>query len=223
MRLPGSTGGLPAILSRVRKKMTMANGTQTHDSGEKKLAWKPRRNTTGVLPDAPVGEWEARVVKGKCKVTVTQKGDPRLLIPFKLEKAAEEENESFLGAEVVMSVIIFDEEDPERRRASNMMKGRLRNLCERLDIEFGDVYPEECSSPDDFKALFDAIEGGVCTIWTTHNKRTNESGEEQVDTEIKFSKPGGGASAAHADEEEAEDDAPRGKAAAKHGKTSKRR
>ena len=192
----------PKTEQRTREtSMNMANGTQTHD--DKKLSWKPRKLSKEILPDAPEGEWEARIPKGKSKVTVTQKGDPRILISFKLEKAADEENEKFQGAEVTFSAIIFDEEDPDRRRASNMMKGRLRALCEWAGVELADVFPEECNSPEDFKALFDAVEGSTGTVWTVHSKRKAESGEEMTDTEVRFSKPGGGAQARR--EEESDD------------------
>lgn len=182
--------------------MNMANGTTTQD---RKLSWKPRKSSKDVLPDAPVGEWEASVLK-KCKVTVTQKGDPRILIPFRLDKAMEEENEKYQGATVTLAIIFFDEEDSEKVRGSNMMKGRLRALCEALDVNYDEVYPENIESEEDFRPLFDAIEGKKgFTLWTVHNKRTLESGEEVLDTEVRFSKPGR-AQPQHADAE----DEPRG-------------
>jgi hypothetical protein len=175
--------------------MNMANGTQTHGNGrggEKKLAFKPRKTSTEIKPDAPEGEWEALIPKGKCKMLVTKNGDPRLIIPFKLEHAADEKNESFQGSEVAHSIIIFDEDDATKRRGANMMKQRLRALCNALDIDVGHVYPEEVSSEEDFRPLFDALEGSKLTIWTTHSKRLAESGEEITDTEVRFSKPGSG-------------------------------
>jgi hypothetical protein len=188
--------------------MTMANGTSTHN-GDKKLAWKPRKTSTEIKPDAPEGEWEALIPKGKCKVLVTQNGDPRLLIPFKLVTANDDRNEAHQGSEVTFSVIIFDDEDAEKRRGANMMKTRLRSLCNALDIDFGEVYPTEVNEPSDFDPLFAAIEGKRITIWTTHSKRLNaQTGEEQTDTEVRFAKPGSGLKTVSKDSDEDEDDRP---------------
>lgn len=197
--------------------MNMANGTTSH-GGEKKLAWSPRKTSTEIKPDAPEGEWEAQIPKGKCKVTVTQKGDPRLVIPFKLVTANDEKNEAHQGAEVSFSVIIFDDEDPEKRRGANMMKTRLRNLCIACDVDFGEVYPTEVTEPSDFDILFGALEGKKLTIWTVNTKRRNEqTGEEQTDTEIRFSKPGAGLVTKGADDEA--DERPKAKA---KGKTARK-
>ena len=159
---------------------------------EKVLAFKPRKTSTEIVPDAPEGEWESRIPKGKCKMTVTQKGDPRLIIPFKLEKADDEKNEPFQGSEVSMSIIVFDEEDNEKRRGANMMKGRLRALCEAVEVDWEELYPTEVSKAEDFDPLFRALEGKTLTIWTVHTTRTNDSGETITDTEVRFKKPGAG-------------------------------
>jgi hypothetical protein len=188
---------------------------------DKKLAWKPRNTSTEIKPDAPEGEWEAQIPKGKCQVKVTQKGDPRLIIPFKLVTANDEKNEAHQGAEVGFSVIIFDDEDPEKRRGANMMKTRLRNLCNACDVDFGEVYPTTVEKPEDFNDLFAAIEGKRLTIWTVNTKRVNEtSGEEQTDTEIRFTKPGSGLVTKKADNDDDEDEKPAKKTAAK--KSTKR-
>ena len=183
---------------------------------DKKLQFKPRKSSTENIPDAPEGEWEALIPKGKCKVTVTQKLDPRLIIPFKLEKAEDEKNETFLGSEVSMSVIIFDDSDNEKRRGANMMKDRLRNLCNACDVDFGDVYPTDIESEEDFKPLFSALEGKRLTIWTIHTTRQNDSGETITDTEIRFKKPGSGLVTKGADADD--DDKPGKKKAAAGGK-----
>jgi hypothetical protein len=192
--------------------MVMANGTQTQ---EKKLQFKPRKSSTEIQPDAPEGEWESLIPKGKCKVLVTQKGDPRLIIPFKLEKAEDEKNEPFQGSEVSMSIIIFDDADPEKRRGANMMKGRLRALCEAADLDFGEVYPTEVNDASDFDPLFRALEGKRLTVWTVHTKRTAESGEEVTDTEVRFKKPGAGLVTKGASDDD--DERPGKKASAKKG------
>jgi hypothetical protein len=189
----------------------MNNGTTT----ERRLSWKPRTSSKEIVPDAPEGEWEASIPKGKIKVTSTQKQDPRLLIPFRLDKAADKANESYQGATVPLSIIFFDEEDPERIKAANMMKVRLRAACEALGVDYDEVYPETIETEEDFNAIKDAFEGKSATIWTVHTSRKTENGETIVDTDIRFSKPGR-ASARHEDEE----DEPR---KGKGGKTSKGR
>ena len=171
-----------------------SNGMATQES---RIKFKPRTTTHEIQPDAPEGEWQARILKGKSKALVTQKGDPRLIMQLKLEKAEDEKNEKFQGAEVSFSVIFFDDDDPERKRACNLMKGRLRGLCEAVDVEYADVYPTDIRDdhPDKvfgFRKLFDALEGKTLHLWTRHNRRAQESGEEVVDTEIAFRAPGAG-------------------------------
>jgi hypothetical protein len=170
--------------------MPMANGTATQQEG--KLRFKPRKTSTEQIPDAPEGEWEALIPKGKCKFTVTQNGDPRIIIPFKLVKAEDEKNETYQNSEVNLQVIIFDDEDNEKRRAANMSKGRLRALCEACDIVFGDVYPSEVSTEHDFDKLFAAVEGKKVQVWTVHTTYTNQSNETVQQTEIRFKEPGAG-------------------------------
>ena len=197
----------------------MANSASTQNSKDKKRSWKPRKTSTEIKPDAPDDEWEDPIPKGKCKVLVTQKGDPRLVIPFKLVTANDEKNESHQGSEVSVSIIIFDDEDPEKRRGANMMKTRLRNLCNALDVDFGEVYPTEVNSEEDFDPLFAAIEGQKLTVWTVNSKRINEStGEEQTDTDVRFSKPGSGLATKGKDDEDEEDVKP-----AKNAKKTTRR
>lgn len=185
--------------------MTMSNGTQ-----DQKLQFKPRKIAKVQQPDAPEGEWGARIPKGKCKMLITRAGDPRLIIPFKLEKAEDEANEKYQGAEVQLSIIVFDVEDATKRKGSNMMVGRLRALCETVDVEFDEVYPDEVTDKSDFDKLFTALEGKTLTIWTVHTTRKVESGETITDTEIRFKKPGAGLVTKGADKDE--DEAPaRGK------------
>jgi hypothetical protein len=68
----------------------------------------------------------------------------------------------------------------------------MRGLCEALDIDFGDVYPEELDSIDDLTPLIEAIEGKSVTIWTVHRKSVMASGEEMVNVDIRFKAPGTG-------------------------------
>ena len=51
-------------------------------------------------------------------------------------------------------------------------------------------------------AEFKAIEGKDLTVWTVHNKRQNDSGEEIVDTEVRFKEPGSGLVTKGADSDE---------------------
>lgn len=161
-----------------------------------KLKFKARK-TSSENTYVPQGEWEALIPKGKCRVSETGNGDPKLIIPFKLLTAAEEANEGHQGAEVPMSVVIFDDvSDPTKQRGANMMKDRLRGLCNAIDVDFGDVYPAEMDPEhkDGFGGcgrLFNAIEGKKLTIWTVHSSRDN-NGETITDVEIRFKKPGSG-------------------------------
>jgi hypothetical protein len=194
--------------------MAMANGTATQ---EKKLQFKPRKTSTEIQPDAPEGEWEFLIPKGKCKVLVTQAGDPRLIIPHKLEKAADEKNEAHQGSEVNQAVIIFDDEDAEKRRGANMMKGRLRALCEAVDVDFGEVYPTDVGDASAFDPLFRALEGKRGTCWTVHTTRVAGSGETVTDTEIRYRKPGAGLVTKGADDDEGSERPGSKKAPAKKG------
>jgi hypothetical protein len=168
-----------------------------------KLEFKPRKTSAEIKPDAPPGEWTALIPKGKCKVKKTAKDDPMLVIPFKLKEAHDEKNESHQGSEVTMMVVIFDDSDSERLRASNMMKGRLRGLCEALDLDFADLYPDgEISSSAAFDKLFAAIEGQELRIWTLNSTRKGANGDDITDTEIRFKAPGSGLSTPKESDEE---------------------
>ena len=183
----------------------MANGTATTD---KKLQFKPRKSSHEQQPDAPQGGWSGRILKGKCKVTVTQNGDPRLLIPIKLEKAMEEENENFQGAEVTFSATVFDDNDADKRRAANINKRELSALCTACGVDFSEVYPTEINSADDFTPLFKALEGQTLDLWTVHTTYTAQSGEAVNKTDIRFKKPGAGLVTKSADDDEDEDERP---------------
>lgn len=163
---------------------------QTSTSNGQKLQFKPRTTSTELQPDAPEGGWTARIVKGQCKVTKTQNGDPRLVVPMKLEKAHEEKNEKFQGTVIQWGAIVFDDADETKRRAANINKRELRTLIEACDGDFAEVYPTSVSSADDFDAIIEAIEGHTLDVWTVHTHYTAQSGEEVNKVEIRFRKPG---------------------------------
>jgi len=166
--------------------MTMSNGTT------QRLQFKPRKATLENRPDAPEGGWKFLIPKGSCKVTATSKGDPQLIIPHKLVEALDEKNDVFQGSQVAQRVIFFDEADPERLRASNMSKDRLRHLCTAVDVEFADVYPTEINDASSFDALIKALEGTQGTCWTVHTSRQMDGGEMVTDTEIRYREPKAG-------------------------------
>ena len=154
---------------------------------EKKGTFRRRRVSAEIVRDVPEGEWKFLISKGTCRVTVTQAGDPRLLIPFQIEKI--DENDGTLRGQVTLSVIVFDDEDSEKRHAANMMKSRLRGLCEAVNVDLAVSYPTEVSEASDFDPLFRALEGKRGTCWTVHRKLQAQSGETITDVEARFSKP----------------------------------
>jgi hypothetical protein len=126
-------------------------------------------------------------------VTAPEKGgDPGVTWEFKLEKAEDKKNEHFQGSTITQRSTFYDEADSNRRKAANMQLTWLRSLCEACDVEFSEVYPAELTSSDDLTALIDAIEGKRITIWTVHRKSQTTSGEDMVNVDIRFKKPGRG-------------------------------
>jgi hypothetical protein len=193
--------------------MTMSNGT----TQDKTLLYKPRKTSTEIKPDAPEGEWEFSVPRGQCKMIVTQNGDPRLIIPHQLDTAATEGNEGFQKAIVNQSIIIFDDNDAERIKGANMMKRRLRALCEAVGLDFGEVYPAELTGrKGEFDGLFQSLEGKKGTCWTVNKTRKMSSNEEVTDTEIQYSAPGAGLRAKPVESDDS-DDRPGSRKAAKKG------
>jgi hypothetical protein len=169
--------------------MVMANGQTA------RVQFKPRKTVTEIQPDAPEGEWGALIPKGRTKITTTapeKGGDPVINWEFKLEKAEDEKNEHFQGQVITTRSTFYDASDSNRRKAANMQLTWLRSLCEACDVEFSEVYPEELSSPDDLTPPIDAIEGKRITIWTVHRKSQSASGEDMVNVDIRFKKPGAG-------------------------------
>lgn len=165
--------------------MQMANGT-----AEPRLSFKPRKTTTEIRPDAPDGEWEFKIPKGKSKVKVTQKGDPMIVIGLKLVKAMDEKNEAHQGSEITFSFIVYDAEDAEKRRAANMHNARLLAFADNVDIDLTKCWPKELTgSVDDFQEFFDEIEGKSGTCWTKNGMERQQNGEETNRTEVLFKDP----------------------------------
>jgi hypothetical protein len=168
----------------------MANGAQAQ-----KIQFKPRKTVTEIQPDAPEGEWEVTIPKGRSKIFATapeKGGDPGINWEFKLLKAEDEKNESFQGSTINQRTTFYDQSDSARRKAANMQLQWMRGLCEACDVDFSEVYPESLESSDDLSPLIDALEGKSLTIWTVHRKSTTASGEEMLNVDIRFKKPGAG-------------------------------
>jgi len=183
--------------------MVMANG-QT-ESSSRKVEFRPRKFSHDDIPLAPEAKWMGRIVKGTCKATMTGDGDPKLSMPFKLEKADDPAHEKFQGMEIPFSVTLVDDANVKRTRAANFARGRLRTLCEAMDLEFAEVFPGEIKSLKDFDPFFRAVEGKLIELWTAENTFRASSGEQVTNIEVRFSAPGAGLATKGDDEEEEEE------------------
>lgn len=198
--------------------MSMANGTATQDA---KMKFKPRKTATEVKPDAPEGEWEVVIPKGKCKKVVSQNEDPGVRVAFQLKVAADEKNETFQGTILYQGIYFYDEADGEKRRAANMSLGFAKGLCEATGVDFDEVYPKAVNTLDDLDPFVEALEGQKLTIWTVHRPGKSASGEPILNIDIRFKKPGSSlVTKGNDDEEEEENEDRPGKKPAK--KSSKK-
>jgi hypothetical protein len=158
---------------------------------EKKLSFKPRTMSKTDHPDAPDGGWDAIIPKGRSKASVStdEEKNPVANIVFKLLKADEEENESHQGSEISQRFTWYDIEGyPNRKKADNMNRGRIRGMCEAVELEFDEVYPEEVKTMKDIEDFIEAFEGKKLKIYT--RTRTYESnGEQRNQTEVLFRDP----------------------------------
>lgn len=198
--------------------MTMANG-----AAAQKIQFKPRKTVTEIQPDAPEGQWDVLIPKGRSKISATapeKGGDPVITWEFKLEKADDEKNESFQGSTINQRSTFYDQADSARRKAANMQLTWIRGLCEACEVEFSEVYPEELNDADDLTPLVDALEGKRLTIWTVHRKSTTASGEEMLNVDIRFKKPGAGLVSKTADDDN--EDRPGNKGKGAKSKTGRR-
>lgn len=135
-----------------------------------------------IPPDAPAGEWTATCSVKKSKTS--KDNYPMLILEWKITEAADEVNESFVGASTSDFVTFF----PEGHRASKMGKLKVKALCEHMEIDL-DVIPTRIASYDDLADLIAGLDGQSATIWTIVRDRS-DTGEKV--TEIRYSKPGGG-------------------------------
>jgi hypothetical protein len=146
-------------------------------------------NMSEIPPDAPVGQW---VTSQRVKVRVSAKGDPMLVIDFKLEEALTEGNESSVGSKVTQFLVIRG----ANHQYVKMYRQQLNDLCEGLKIQVPRFTTLQNAS--DFDEFIAEVEGVKGTPWTTH-KTDKATGE--VRTEISFRAPRGTVSAASEESE----------------------
>ena len=186
--------------------MTMANGAATQERGGKvrKMDFKEvEYDINEIAPDAPEGEWTVTVPRGKCKVQPTKEDKyPMLIVPLRLDSYdGEEEGEEFekaLGTELSVMIVFFGN---EKARAARMGKLRLRQLCEKADVDL-DLVPKKIRAPEDLEDLINALEGKKFGIFTKHSVR-KDTGETVV--EVQFQKPGALTSNSGREDDEDED------------------
>lgn len=160
----------------------------TNGSGDSKqtLTYRPVKFNAGqILPDLPVGEFQAVILPGKVKVKPMKAGYPMLTVNMRVTGAADEENAHYTGSQTTARVIFWPDAAGFKANAS---KRTLANLCEQAGVDL-DIIPSEISSDEDLLPLCQALEGQNVTIWTSH--RTNaQTNETQV--EVSFRAPPGG-------------------------------
>lgn len=187
----------------------MAANTQRQSSSEKKMQYrKVSFDVHEIAPDAPEGEWQVSIPRGKCKVQPTKEDHyPMLIVPVRLDGTEEdgEEFEKALGVELSSMIVFFGD---EKARAARLSKLRLRQLCEAADVDL-DVIPKELEDPEnDLEPLIRALEGKKFTAWTVLRTR-KDTGE--VVSELSFQNPNKPLTSNDADDEdddEEEDDRP---------------
>jgi|SRR5271157_907814 len=162
-----------------------------------KIALKPveHYDVNDIAPDAPAGEWDVCVSRGKGKAVATKKGDPMITLYVRLEKT-DEEGEEFvkaLGTELRTNIIFG-----LTGRGDKMNKQRLRHMCEAADVDI-DVIPKAIRTLDDLQPLIRALEGKKFKAWTTIRLHS-DTGEEE--TELQFLNPHGTLAAPSEDEDE---------------------
>lgn len=189
--------------------------TSTNRSGkqDKKMEYrKVSYDVNEIAPDAPEGEWEVSIPRGKCKVQPTSKDAwPMLIVPVRLDGTEEEgeEYEKALGVELSSMIVFFGDENA---RAARLSKLRLRQLCEAADVDL-DVIPKEIGDdpPNELEPLIRELEGSKFTAWTRLQTR-KDTGE--VTSEIVFLNPSTPLAASGDDDGDDEDRprrSPRGK------------
>jgi hypothetical protein len=147
-------------------------GTQTNHATEKTMDFQAvDYDASTIAPDAAVGEYDARIDKLKIAATSADKY-PMLIVDWKILSAGDEDNETSVNAVVSDFLTFF----PEGDRRGRMGKLKLRQLCEKLDIDL-DVVPTRIASKSDFDDLIAALKGQTATVWVTHtvDKNTGET------------------------------------------------
>lgn len=149
-------------------------------------------NADTIAPDAPEGGWQVTALTGKTKVKPTAGGDPMVTFQFKLTEADDDRNEAYLGVNLFVRVIFYDDQDTTvSARAKSMNKTRLQDLCRAASIDMSIIPNDEESWKNPEAALqpfVDAIEGKTFQGYTSHRKNKENPG--LTDVELGFRKPG---------------------------------
>lgn len=193
----------------------MAQTQKNNSGGAKKMEYrKVSFDVNEIAPDAPAGEWQVSIPRGKCKTQPTREERfPMVIVPIRLEKT-EEDGEVFekaLGTEL-STFLVFGGKTPQGER---MAKIRIRQLCEAADVDL-DLIPKNIGDdPENELAEFiRALEGKKFTAWTKIQTR-KDTGEDV--TELSFVNPSRTLSAKNEDDDDSEgdddDDAPESKPA----------
>ena len=184
----------------------MASTNTAGRQSSKKMEYKRvTYDVNEIAPDAPEGEWQVSIPRGKCKVQPTAKDHwPMLIVPIRLDSTEEEGDkyEKALGVELSTMIVFFGED--AHPRAINLSKVRLRQLCEQADVDL-DVIPKEIGDDpeNELEPLIRALEGSKFTAWTKLDKR-KDTGEEV--TEVVFQDPSNTMSASSEDADDDDED-----------------
>lgn len=192
----------------------MQNGNgNTTIRNNKRIAY----NASAILPDAPEGEWQATVVRGKSKVSVTKEGEgnPMVTFNFRLDTAETEDNATYQGTTLPKYIsFVADNDGSIPAFAKRNTKMDLRALSAECGFDLA-IIPDEMSlDVEELKAqlapFIDAVEGKSFTIWTKHRDDRRNPGLKQVD--VVLTRPGssfgGGASSTLARAEDEDESGP---------------
>jgi hypothetical protein len=156
----------------------------TATSNQKKMEYKRVSfDVNEIAPDAPAGEWQVSIPRGKCKVQPTKEDHfPMIIVPIRLD-GTDEDDEAFqkaLGTEL-STFLVFGAKTP---RGERMCKLRIREICEAADVDL-DLIPKKLGDDpeNELEPLIRALEGKKFTAWTKLQAR-KDTGE--VVTEISF-------------------------------------
>jgi len=168
---------------------------QTAKNGQGRYDFKPidSFDVNTMEPDAQAGQYEATIFDVKILATRTD-GYPMLVVGWKLDSAADDDNEKSIGAEVSDFIVI----KPEGDRKGRMGKLRLRQLCEKMEVDL-DVVPTAMRSKGDFAELIRALKNRSGTVWVTH-REDQSTGETRIG--VSYTAPRGAALTPVEDEDE---------------------